>query len=122
MSLDCLILPAPDEAAQRATTMIDKTASTPPRPSAELAKGLAEYRQRKFTDAAARLERVVDFQSNTNAAMQARLILAMARSKLGQADAIRIPDEKQFSLYAGDWNEQMTTALFAREARSVIVK
>ena len=54
--------------------------------------------------------------------MQARLILAMARSKLGRADEIPIPCEKQGSFSGGDWNEQMTTALFAREARSVIVK
>ncbi len=54
--------------------------------------------------------------------MQARLILAMARSKLGRADATPIPDEKQGSLSGGDWNEQMTTLLFAREARTVMVK
>jgi serine/threonine protein kinase len=122
MALDCLILPAPEEIVQRAVKMLDNTAATPPRPSAELAKGLAEYRQGQFALAAARLEKAAIFPANTNAAAQARLILAMARSKLGRADDTAIPDEKQLSLSGGDWNEQMTTGLLAREARSVIVK
>ena len=46
----------------------------------------------------------------------------MARSKLGQAGEKPVINEKDFSLSGGDWNEQMTTLLFAREARSVIVK
>jgi serine/threonine protein kinase len=122
MALDCLILPASDEVAQRAVKMLDNTAATPPRPSAEFVKGLAEYRQGQFARAAARLEKAVDFQENTNEAMQARLILAMARNKLGSADETPIPKDKQFSLNGGDWNEQMTTLLFAHEARSVIIK
>jgi len=122
MALDCLILPASDEVAQRAVKMLDNTAATPPRPSAEFVKGLAEYRQGQFARAAGRLEKAVGFQANTNAAMQARLILAMAHSKLGKADETPIISEKQYSLDGGYWNEQMTTLLFAREARSVIVK
>jgi hypothetical protein len=50
------------------------------------------------------------------------MILAMARSKLGKADDSAILNDKEFSLSGGDWNEQMTSMLFAHEARSVIVK
>jgi tetratricopeptide (TPR) repeat protein len=122
MALDCLILAAPDDVAQRAVKILDNTAATPPRPLAELARGLAEYRQGKFAPAAARLERTANFLTNTNAAMQARLILAMARSKLGMADNTPLPDDDQFSLTGGAWNEQMTSLLFTREARGVTVK
>jgi serine/threonine protein kinase len=122
LALDCLILPAPDAVVQHAVKMLDHTASTPPRPSAEFVKGLAEYRQGQFALAAGRLEKAVSFQANTNAAMQARLILAMTHSKLGQADATPILSDTQCKLSGGDWNEQMTTLLFAREARSVMAK
>jgi serine/threonine protein kinase len=122
MALDCLILPATAEAVQRTIQMLDKNAATPPRPSDEFARGLAEYRLGQFASAAARLEKAVEFLANTNTAAQARLILAMARNKLGQPDQNSIPNENQLYLSGGDWNEQMTTALFAREARSVIVK
>jgi hypothetical protein len=46
----------------------------------------------------------------------------MARRKMGRADAPPIISEEDRSLDGRDWNEQMTTALFAREARSVLVK
>jgi Tfp pilus assembly protein PilF len=116
MALDCLILPAPAEVTQLALQMLDKNASTPPRPAAELAKGLAEYRQGQFAAAAARLETVVDFQANTNAAVQARLILNMARARLGKANDAPMMSRDQFNLSAPDWNDQMTTELLAREA------
>ncbi|MGD0814425.1 MAG: protein kinase [Verrucomicrobiota bacterium] len=122
MALDCLILPAPDEVAQRAIKILDNAAATPPRPSAEFVKGLAEYRQGQFAAAAARLEKTVDFLTNTNAATQARMILAMAHYKLGTADHTELLDDDQFSLTGGTWNEQMTTLLFTHEARGVIVK
>jgi outer membrane protein assembly factor BamD (BamD/ComL family) len=122
MALDCLILPAPVEVVQRVITMLDNTAATPPWPSTEFIRGLADYREGQFARAAVRLEKALNFQSNTNTAMQARLILAMARCKLGKADDTPIPADKQFTLNGGDWNEQMTTLLFAHEARSVLVK
>ena len=122
MALDCLILPASDEVAQRAVKMLDNTAATPPRPSAEWVKGLAEYRQGQFAIATNRLKKAIDLLANHNTAMQARLILAMARSKMGRADDPSIINDRHFSLSGGDWNEQMTTLLFSREAWSVIVK
>jgi tetratricopeptide (TPR) repeat protein len=122
MALDCLILPASDEIAQRAVKMLDKTAATPPRPSAEFARGLAEYRQGQFASATNRLKKTIDLLENHNTERQARLILAMARRKMGRADAPPIISEEDRSLDGRDWNEQMTTALFAREARSVLVK
>ncbi|MGO8699307.1 MAG: serine/threonine protein kinase [Limisphaerales bacterium] len=122
MALDCLILPASDEVVQRAIKMVDNTAATPPRPASEFVKGLAEYRQGKSALAAGRLEQAVDFLTNSNMAAQARLVLGMARRKLGRADDAPIPDEKQLSLGGGDWNEQMTTGLLAREARGVLVQ
>jgi len=122
MALDCLILPAPDDIVQRAVAMLDKTAVTPPGPWRELAMGLAEYRQGKFAGAAARLEKAVEFQENSNAAMQSRLVLAMARSQLGKPGQAPVVSEDKLKLSGGDWNEQMTTALLAREARRVIVK
>ena len=122
MALDCLILPAPDDIVQRAVAMLDKTAVTPPGPWRELAMGLAEYRHGKFAGAAARLEKAVEFQENSNAAMQSRLVLAMARSQLGKPGQAPVVSEDKLKLSGGDWNEQMTTALLAREARRVIVK
>jgi eukaryotic-like serine/threonine-protein kinase len=120
MALDCLILPAPDEVIQRAVKMIDNLTVLSPRPLAELARGLAQYRQGKFAGAEARLDKTAEFQPNRNATRQARLIRAMARHKLGMADNTHFPDEKEFSFTDGDWNEQMTTVLFLREARGVI--
>jgi serine/threonine protein kinase len=122
MALDCLILPAPAGIAQRTLKMIDNNETMPPRPTDEFVKGLAEYRLGQFAPAAARLEKAVEFLPNTNAATQARLILAMARHQMDKADDTPIINEKQLSLSGADWNEQMTTALFAREAHSVIVK
>ena len=46
----------------------------------------------------------------------------MARNKLGQPDDTPVLSDNDLSLSGGDWNEQMTTLLFAREARSLIVK
>jgi hypothetical protein len=46
----------------------------------------------------------------------------MAHRKLGRADNTPIPSENQLSLGGGDWNEQMTTGLLAREARGVLVQ
>jgi serine/threonine protein kinase len=120
MTLDCLILPATAAVAQRAANMLDNDASTPPRPSAQLARGLAEYRLGRFADAAARLENVPGLESNATAAMQARLILAMARRQLGKTNDAPVTNDKQFSLSGGDWNDQMTTELLAREARKVL--
>ena len=122
MALDCLILPAPEEIVRRAVAMLDKTAATPPRPAAEFIKGLAEYRQGKAALAAGRLEQTVEFLTNSNLGAQARLVLAMAHRKLGRADNTPIPSENQLSLGGGDWNEQMTTGLLAREARGVLVQ
>jgi hypothetical protein len=59
---------------------------------------------------------VVDFQANTNAAVQARLILNMARARLGKANDAPMMSRDQFNLSAPDWNDQMTTELLAREA------
>jgi serine/threonine protein kinase/Flp pilus assembly protein TadD len=122
MALDCLMLPGPDGLAQRAVKMIDNNETTPPRPTDEFAKGLAEYRLGQFADAVTSLEKAVDFLPNTNAVMQARLILAMARHRSGLGDDTPIINEKQLRFGGPDWNEQMTTAVFAREARSVIGK
>jgi tetratricopeptide (TPR) repeat protein len=122
MALDCLILPAPEEVMRRAMQMLDNIGATGPRPAAEFAKGLAEYREGKFSLAAGRLEQTVDSLTNSNQATQARLILAMAHHKLGRPDGTPIPSESQLSLGGGDWYEQTTTGLFAREARGVLVQ
>jgi tetratricopeptide (TPR) repeat protein len=119
IGLDCLILPASRETAQRIITMIDNVASTPPRPFDELVKGLAEYREGQFALASGHIEKSADFLANTNSAMQARIILTMAHRKLGQPDSNSIIPENQLFLSGGDWNEQMTTGIFAREARSM---
>ena len=120
MGLDCLLLPAPAGVVQRAVKMIDNNATTPSRPTDEFVKGLAAYRLGQYADAAASLEKAVHFLPNPTAATQARLILAMARHQLGQADDTPIIDEKKLRLGGPDWNDQMTTAIFAREAHSVI--
>ncbi len=117
MALDCLILPASDEVVQRVVTMLDKNAATPPGRAAELARGLAEYRLGQFARAATRLEKVADLEVDTNAAIQARLILSMARRQLGKSDEAAALKNKEFKLSGPDWNDQMTTELFAREAQ-----
>jgi eukaryotic-like serine/threonine-protein kinase len=122
IALDCLMLPAPDDVIESALQMLDKNGATPPRPSAELARALAEYRQGRFSAAAERLEKVADHQANGDAAAQARLILAMARARLGKADPGPIPAEKDFVFSGPDWNDQLTTAVLAREARKIITK
>jgi serine/threonine protein kinase len=122
MALDCLILPAPDEVVRNAVKMLDDAASTPPRPSAEFIKGLSEYRQGQFARAEARLERAVYLQTNNNTAKQAQVILDMARRQLGKPNEVPFPADREFSLTGGDWNEQMTTLLFAHEARGLVAK
>jgi serine/threonine protein kinase len=119
LALSCLLLPASDEETRRIITMLDTTASTPPRPAAELAGGLAEYRQGQFKRAAARLEPVVDNQQNTNAQNQARLILAMAKAKLAQPGRPDTVKQNEVFLHGPDWNEQMITAVLAREAENI---
>jgi serine/threonine protein kinase len=121
VAVDCLILPASKEIARRALKMVDNTAATP-RPAAELAKALAEYRQGEFALAAGRLEKAFDSLANTNAATEARLILAMAHDQLGKVDDTPIINENQLSFSGGDWNEQMNIAILGREARGLIVK
>jgi eukaryotic-like serine/threonine-protein kinase len=122
LALDCLILPAPDEVIQRAVKMIDHLTVLSPRPLAELARGLVEYRQGNFAAAEARLDKAAEFQPNKNATKQARLIRDMAGRKLGQAVKNPVPGENDFSPTGGDWSEEMTTELFAREARGLIGK
>jgi hypothetical protein len=102
--------------------MLDDAASTPPRPSAEFIKGLSEYRQGQFARAEARLERAVYLQTNNNTAKQAQVILDMARRQLGKPNEVPFPADREFSLTGGDWNEQMTTLLFAHEARGLVAK
>jgi eukaryotic-like serine/threonine-protein kinase len=120
MALDCLILPAPEETVQRALNMLDKHAAALSRPGPQFVEALGEYRRGQFTDAATRLEKVVDSLGDSNTAMQARLVLALARHQLGKTNAVPMIGEKQLSLTDSDWNEKMTTALLAREAGKVL--
>ena len=69
--------------------------------------------------AATRLAKVVDFQADTNAATQARLLLDMARGKLGQTAGSPALRDEPFSLSGGDWNDKMTTQVLAHEAQKV---
>ena len=123
MALDCLILPRAGGGRATAPSKC-LTIPRPRRPGRRpsSSKGWRSIaRENLPRPPRASKKRWISWRTR-NAAAQARLILAMARSKLGRADDTPIPNEKQFSLGGGDWNEQMTTMLFAREARSVIVK
>jgi hypothetical protein len=120
MALDCLILPAPEETVRRALNMLDKHAAALSRPGPQFIEALGEYRRGQFADAATRLEKVVDLLGDGNTAMQARLVLALARHQLGKTNAAPMIDEKQLSLTDSDWNEKMTTAVLAREAGKVL--
>jgi len=126
IGLDVLLQPATDEEMQQIVKLIDAAVERPgigpPRPLAQLAKGLAEYRQGQFAQAADRLQAYVDRQPNANAERQARIVLAMARSKLGQNADTGVADDKGLLLSGSDWNEQMTTAVLASEARKVFGK
>jgi serine/threonine protein kinase/tetratricopeptide (TPR) repeat protein len=123
IGLDCLLLPAPDDVVQRVLKMINKAAAAAPRPSDEFVKALADYRQGRFAEAAGRLENSVNFMPDANAATQARILLAMARAKIGKRlDPPPVLNDEEFSLTGGDWNEQMTSLLFAREARTIIAE
>jgi serine/threonine protein kinase/tetratricopeptide (TPR) repeat protein len=119
MALDCLILPAPEETVQRALNMLDKHAALS-KPGPQFVEALGEYRRGQFTDAATRLEKVVDLLGDSNTATQARLVLALARHQLGKTNAASIIGENQLSLTDTDWNEKMTTAILAREATKVL--
>jgi serine/threonine protein kinase/Flp pilus assembly protein TadD len=119
LALSCLIMPASDEETRRVITMLDTVAATPPRPAAELAGGLAEYRLGQFKRAVARLEPVTTGQPNENAQNQARLVLAMAKAKLAEPGHIETVNKNEISLTGRDWNEQMITAVLAREAENI---
>ena len=92
--------------------MLDTAEASQPRPLAELARGLAEYREGQFAAAAERLEQVANKEPNDNAKAQAHLVLAMAKSRLGQPSQVEAPKP---SYGSADWNEQTITQLLADE-------
>ena len=120
MAFDCLLLPGADDVATLAIQMLDKHLTSPPRPFAELARGLAEYRKGQFAEAAERLEKSVDIQTSADATLEARLVLGMAHAKLGKPDKIALPDDKQLHLTDSDWDDQMSIEALSLEARKII--
>jgi serine/threonine protein kinase/tetratricopeptide (TPR) repeat protein len=118
VALDGLILPADAAEIGQIVKMID---NLPPSAPADLVKGLADYRQGQFLNAADRLERAANTLDNTNSAAQARIVLAMARHKLGRSGSDPAVDD-DYHFWGADWNEKMTTAEFAREAKQVLAQ
>ncbi len=122
IAFDCLLLPGADDVAIAAIQMLDKHATSPPRPSTELARGFAEYRQGQFAMAAARLEKSVDIQPNSDAKTEAQLILGMAHAKLGKPDKTAVPEDKDLHLSDSDWDDQMSIGILAHEAKKLVAQ
>ncbi len=99
---------------KRVLKMLDSGEGSHPTPFAELARGLAEYREGQYEAAAQREAKAMDQQSTDNAKLQARLVMALAKRKLGEEIDMTVPKPVWG---AADWNEQTITQLLTAELR-----
>jgi serine/threonine protein kinase len=114
LALDFLLLPTPEAEVKRVLKMLDSGEGSHPTPFAELARGLAEYREGQYEAAAQREAKAMDQQSTDNAKLQARLVMALAKRKLGEEIDMTVPKPVWG---AADWNEQTITQLLTAELR-----
>jgi tetratricopeptide (TPR) repeat protein len=102
------------------------------RPYAELAKGLAEYRQANFTAADQRVSKLVVAEgAGWNLIVPAQLVLAMTRQKQGQTEkaraslarAIEIMNQRVPNLAAAgeeSWHDWLICRVLHREAEALL--
>jgi tetratricopeptide (TPR) repeat protein len=133
-----LLLPAaadeldlPAQLAERAL-LVDATDGL--RPYAELAKGLAEYRQGNFSAADQRVRKLVAVERpHWNLAVPAHLVLAMAQQRQGQSEAARASLARAVEILdqrvprvadTGEegWHDWLICRILRREAETLIGK
>ena len=138
MAKDCLILPSSGKAdLETVTKMTDTAVAAGTNHWAftyfQFAKGLAEYRQGRFSSAVEWMQKVLaKAGEDSNRDVQAHMVLAMARHQLKRPDEARaalakgveIAETKLPKLDNGDlggsWNDWIIAHSLMREAKMLI--
>jgi len=132
MARDCLILPP--HAAELGTIgkMVDTAVAAGPNHQFwdyfQFVKGLSEYRQGHFADAAGWLQKVAAHESDPNRTVEAYMVLAMSQRQLNQAAearvtlarGLKIADARLGKPGSPQWNDQIAAQMLMREARALI--
>jgi Flp pilus assembly protein TadD len=132
MAKDCLILP--DSHADVAVinrmvnTALAAGADHPFWGYFQFVKGLAEYRQGRFSTAAEWVSKVTSEGRDPNRTLAATIVLAMAQYQLKQTNQARVTLEKGVEFANANvrntqgpqWNDQLSARLFMEEAKALI--
>jgi hypothetical protein len=131
-AVDCLIVTRPEKDFVVINKLVDRAASAGPTHGSwhflVFAKGLAEYRQGHFVDAAQWLQKIAGQDDNPRQAVMVDTVLAMAQYRLKQTDQARatlaqgveLANAKLSKLDEPHWNNQLTARLLMREAQALI--
>ncbi len=137
---DCLIRPwtpaAMDTLAHLADTVLDREPDVRQRRRLLLARGLLDYRRGRFTAAEAALREVAEggeWERNLDEDVQAYMLLAMSRLKLGRASEARatlvnglgiardaLPADETALVGWRDWNEWILSTALMDEATRLV--
>jgi serine/threonine protein kinase len=127
----CLLLPASPDEMEMIGRMADAAVAAPGSDGwAKLAKGMAEYRQGQFTNAAKWLDEASGQATGPVVKLQSEIFRAMNQFQLGQTDAARKTLAQCVAFEATNaldrdgvgWNDRRSADLFMNEANSLIPK
>ncbi|PYM15993.1 MAG: serine/threonine protein kinase [Verrucomicrobia bacterium] len=132
MARDCMILPPPAADLETIGKMVDTAVAAGPNHQFwdyfQFVKGLSEYRQGHFADAAGWLQKVAAHESDPNRTVEAYMVLAMSQRQLNQAAearltlarGLKIADARLGKPGSPQWNDQIAAQMLMREARALI--
>ena len=129
---DCLILPAAGTDFDGISRMVDIALAAgvnhPFWNYFQFVKGLLEYRQGHFANAAEWVQKVVGDERDPNRTVAAYMVLAMAQRQLRQTDdaratlakGLKFANANVASIQGPQWNDQMVAHQLMSEARGLI--
>ena len=132
MARDCLILPPSAADLETISKMVDAAvAAGPSHPFwdyFQFVKGLSEYRNSRFADAAEWLQKVAAHENDPDRTVEAYMALAMAQHQVKQVDEARatlakglqIADTKLGKFGSPQFNDQIAAQMLMREASELI--
>ena len=132
MARDCMILPPPAADLETIGKMVETAVAAGPNHQFwdyfQFVKGLSEYRQGHFADAAGWLQKVAAHESDPNRTVEAYMVLAMSQRRLNQAAearatlarGLKIADARLGKPGSPQWNDQIAAQMLMREARALI--
>jgi tetratricopeptide (TPR) repeat protein len=133
---DCLLLPPPAADLPKIAKLAETAVAAGPQhklwPYFQFAKGLAEYRQGRFTSAVEWLQPVASQSGDKYRTVQAHMVLAMAQIRLQRPDDARLTLAKGLEIVntrfpkagSGDledqWQDWIIANVLVREAKELI--